>query len=100
MIGLGLYLPYVSVHTTIFERFIAITRERGNIAYLLYLADSFGYLGYVGVIVAKNLVGVRGDFLSFFTTIGVALAATGVACMAACTFYFFRLTAARGRASP
>ena len=47
--GLGLYLPYVAVHTTIFERLIAMTRDRGNIGYLMYLADAFGYLGYVVV---------------------------------------------------
>ena len=46
--GLGLYLPYVAIHTTIFERLIAMTRDRGNIGYLMYLADAFGYLGYVG----------------------------------------------------
>lgn len=48
MIGLGLYIPYVAVHTTIFELAIAMTRDRGNIGYLIYLADAFGYLGYVG----------------------------------------------------
>jgi hypothetical protein len=95
MIGLGLYLPYVSVHTTIFERFIAITRERGNIAFLMYLADSFGYLGYVGVLVARNVAGISGNFASFFTTISWTLCLAAAGLMAVCTLYFCQTTARR-----
>ncbi len=40
LIGLGLYLPYVAVHATIFERLLAVTRDRGNVGFLMYLADS------------------------------------------------------------
>ena len=54
LLGLGLYVPYVAVHTTIFGRLIAMTRDRGNIGYLMYLADAFGYLGYVAVMIGKN----------------------------------------------
>ena len=46
LLGTGLYLPYVAIHTTIFERLIAMTRERGNLGFLMYVADSAGYLGY------------------------------------------------------
>jgi hypothetical protein len=67
MIGLGLYLPYVAMHTTVFERLLAMTRERGNLGFLMYVADSFGYLGYVFVMVTRNLWTHAGDFLQFFT---------------------------------
>jgi hypothetical protein len=77
LFGLGLYLPYVAIHTTIFERLLAITRDRGNIGYLMYLADAFGYLGYVAVMVARNVVSRDVGFLVFFdqlvlTVIGIA----------------------------
>ncbi len=52
-IGAGLYLPYVAVHTTIFERMIAWTRDRANVGFLMYVADSVGYLGYVLVVLLK-----------------------------------------------
>lgn len=68
LVGLGLYLPYVAVHTTIFERLIAMTRDRGNIGYLMYLADAFAYLGYVAVMLARNLLPTTGTFSEFFTT--------------------------------
>lgn len=65
-VGLGLYLPYVAMHTTIFERMLAMTRERGNLGFLMCLVDSVGYLGYVAVLLARNFAQPDGDMLSFF----------------------------------
>lgn len=56
LVGAGLYLPYVAVHTTVFERLIALTRDRGNIGFLMYLVDSLGYLGYVIVLFVPRKV--------------------------------------------
>jgi Family of unknown function (DUF5690) len=66
LLGVGMYVPYVAVHTTLFERFIALTRERGNLGFLMYLADAIGYLGYVGVMLAHGLFPGGADFLGFF----------------------------------
>ena len=54
LIGAGLYLPYVAVHTTVFERIIACTRDRANVGFMMYVADSVGYLGFAVLILAKN----------------------------------------------
>lgn len=47
-----------------------MTRERGTVAFLMYVADAFGYLGYVGVMLGRNLWGGQAasgsDFLAFF----------------------------------
>ncbi|WP_254511332.1 DUF5690 family protein [Anatilimnocola floriformis] len=69
LIGLGLYLPYVAIHTTVFERFLAMTREKGNLGFLMYVADAIGYLGVVAVLLCKNFFKVEGSFLGFFFTI-------------------------------
>src|SRR5262249_11534146 len=66
VLGLGLYLPYVAMHTTIFERLIAMTRDRGNIGFLMYVADSVGYLGYVTVMLSKGTLAAKSDFFDFF----------------------------------
>lgn len=69
VIGIGTYVPYVAYHTTLFERLIAVFRDKSNIGYLMYLADAIGYLGYVGVILLRNLVSwgtLEIDFLRFF----------------------------------
>lgn len=88
LMGLGLYLPYVAVHTTVFERFIAMTRERGNIGYLVYLADAFGYLGYVAVMVMKNLFHPGGNVLELFLLIGWGVGGLSLAALVF-TFVFF-----------
>ncbi len=88
IIGLGLYIPYVAVHTTIFERLLAVTRETGNIGYLMYLADAIGYLGYCGVMFYKNLSPKTENFLSFFTSTSWVVAIFAASCFAVSGWYF------------
>jgi Family of unknown function (DUF5690) len=88
MHGLGLYLPYIAVHTTIFERLIAMTRDRGNIGYLLYLADAAGYLGYVVVLLARNFMIPTKSFLSFFVILSWIVAVACVLLLLPCWRYF------------
>jgi len=66
LLGLGMYVPYVAVHTTIFERLISLTRERANIGYLMYLADAAGYFGYAALMLGKNAFPSGESFLTFF----------------------------------
>lgn len=92
-VGLGLYIPYVAVHATVFERLIALTRERGNIGYLMYVADAAGYLGYVAVMLGRRVWSGEGDFLTFFTRISWVSAWVGlVALILAAAFFARRAT--------
>jgi hypothetical protein len=95
--GLGLYLPYIAVHTTIFERLIAMTRDRGNIGYLMYLVDAFGYLGYVAVLMARNVVKPSETFLSYFVTLSWVVAVACVVFLLPCWRYFALHPATRGK---
>src|SRR5262249_20617676 len=65
-IGFGLYLPYIAIHTIVFERLLAMTRDRGTIAYLITLADAVGYLGVVAVLLGRNFLQPGAAFLPFF----------------------------------
>lgn len=65
-VGLGLYLPYVAVHTTVFERFLAATREKGNLGFLMSIADAFGYLGYVAVMIVRHIASPGERVLDYF----------------------------------
>jgi hypothetical protein len=91
LLGLGIYIPYVAVHTTVFERLIALTRERANIGYLMYLADALGYLGYVAVMFGKRYWPVPEGFLSFFTTLTLILAFFGTIAIVGAGLYFRRV---------
>jgi len=84
--GLGLYLPYVAVHTTVFERLLAMTREPGTTGFLMYVADAFGYLGYVGVMLSKHLLASKDDALTYFT---IACWTTSIASLLGLVFVFF-----------
>ncbi len=66
LVGLGMYMPYVAIHTTVLERFIALTREKGNLGYLMALVDSSGYFGYVLVLLVRKFVNFEGNILQFF----------------------------------
>lgn len=69
LIGLGLYLPYVAIHTTVFERLIAMTRGRGNLGFLMYVADAWGYLGYAALMIGKGFLPSQGLSLRFFVIV-------------------------------
>lgn len=88
LVGLGLYLPYVLVHTTIFERLIAMTREKGNCGYLMYLADSIGYLGYVAVIISNAWVSRKFSFLDLFLNLVTSIAVLSVFLIVIACYYF------------
>ena len=88
LVGLGLYLPYVAMHTTVFERLLAMTRQRGNLGFLMYVADAFGYLGYVLVMITRGLWTNGEDFLQFFVWLCWLVTVISVACLLFCWRYF------------
>jgi hypothetical protein len=90
LLGIGMYLPYVAVHTVIFERLIALTREKGNIGYLMYLADSAGYLGYVGLMLGKGYLHTGKGFLPFFLLLSTVILLGALLCFAASMLVYRR----------
>ena len=88
LVGLGLYLPYVAVHTTVFERLLAMTRERGNLGFLMYVADAVGYLGYVAVMITRKQWSVEGNFLHFFVWLCLTSSIVSLILLALSWYYF------------
>lgn len=86
--GVGLYVPYVAFHTAVFERLIATARMPANLGFVMYLADSIGYLGYAGVIVAKTQWAESAPMLPFFRWILLIGATLSVGCLLASLIYF------------
>jgi len=54
LLGLGLYLPYVAVHTTLLERLVARAEDRANLGFVMYLADAGGYVAYAAVLLLRG----------------------------------------------
>ncbi|WP_406695031.1 DUF5690 family protein [Singulisphaera sp. Ch08] len=88
VIGLGFYLPYVAIHTTVFERLLAMTRDRGNIGFLMYVADSVGYLGYVIVMLARNVYHPEQDLLGLLSGACWFAVVLSMVCLILCWRYF------------
>jgi len=89
-LGFGLYLPYVAVHTTVFERLLAMTRDKGTITYLMYLADSFGYLGYVAVMLLRGWLGNQEHFKDFYFALSWWFAIISIVSLAGVVWFFAR----------
>jgi hypothetical protein len=93
LLGLGLYLPYVAIHTTIFERLIAMTRQRGNLGFLMYVADAAGYLAYAALVLVRGWLPVNDDPLPFFLTTWWAIGIlTSLSMVAAWAYFATRMT--------
>ena len=86
--GFGLYLAYVPFNSVLFERLIATFKQVGNVGFLIYLADSFGYLGSVGVMMYKNLGQGDIQWHSFIVYTSYLIAVLGTICAAASWYYF------------
>ena len=89
--GMGLYFPYVLVHTTLFERMMALTRDRGNLGFLMYLADSAGYLGYVALMLVRRLLPFPEQSLAFFVLLITVVGVIGILCFALAQHHFRRI---------
>lgn len=76
--GFGLYICYVPFNCLFFDRFIGAFRIKGNAGFLIYLADAFGYLGTVGVLLYKNFGQSNLSWIDFFRFSAYTVAGIGV----------------------
>ncbi|HSZ34465.1 MAG TPA: DUF5690 family protein [Puia sp.] len=86
--GLGLYTVYIPFNCIFFERLIASFRFPGNVGFLIYVADSFGYVGSVGVLVTKEILKIKLQWTSFYSHGVVILSVLGIAGAFLSLFYF------------
>jgi hypothetical protein len=54
LVGLGMFLAYTVLQTVLFERMIALFRIKANAGYFVYVCESIGYLGSVGLLLYKE----------------------------------------------
>ncbi|MDF2476974.1 MAG: hypothetical protein K0S24_2457 [Sphingobacterium sp.] len=56
LVGLGLYMAYIPYNAIFFERMIATYRMKSNIGFVMYMADSVGYLGSFLILMNKEFL--------------------------------------------
>lgn len=89
LVGLGLYMVYIPFNSVFFERMIAAFRFTGNVGFLIYLADSFGYLGSVSVLLSKEIFKVKLNWVEFFSNSVMVLSVVGVMITVYAAWYFY-----------
>lgn len=67
LVGLGSYMGYIPFNSILFDRMIATFRIKGNVGFLIYLLDSFGYLASVIVISIKGSVHLELNWAQFYS---------------------------------
>lgn len=86
--GLGLYMVYIPFNAIFFERFLATFRVKGNIGFLMYLADSIGYLGSVSILLIREFSLVETSWSDFFQTMVILASSIGVCLVILSMLYF------------
>ena len=88
--GFGIYLPYLTITTSVFERMIAITRHKANIGFLMYIVDSVGYLGYNVLLLSIGFIFPNLDIPELFFAWVKLLGIAGMALCLISSAYFIR----------
>jgi hypothetical protein len=87
--GFGLYLAYVPYNATFFERMLATFRVTGNVGFIMYIADSSGYMGSVAVILVKEFGGMHLSWASFYADTVMTLSGIGMLITLVSALYFY-----------
>lgn len=74
----GLYLAYLPFNCIYFERMLASFQIKANVGFVMYIADAFGYLGTVLVLLIKEFYAIKYPWVSFFSFLFYAAAVVGV----------------------
>ena len=90
LVGLGLYMAYIPFNCIFFERMIAAFRIGGNVGFLIYIADAFGYLGSISVMLTKEILKVKLNWSEFYSQWVVLFSVIGCLGTIISFFYFNR----------
>jgi len=88
LVSLGLYMGYIPFNSIFFERLIASFRIAGNVGFLIYFADAFGYLGSVLVMLGKEFYPMQISWSGFYSKGVIGAALIGLTAIAFSYSYF------------
>ncbi len=74
--GFGMYLCYIPFNGIYFDRMIAAKEIKGNVGFLVYFIDSFGYLGSVLILLYKNFGSAKTSWLDFYINLNYVITIT------------------------
>lgn len=78
LVGLGLYMGYIPFNCIFFERLIAAFKISGNVGFLIYLVDAWGYLGSSAVMLSKEVFRLQVSWSQFYPVCVVVFSVAGL----------------------
>ncbi len=90
LVGLGLYMVYIPFNAIFFDRLISTFKYASNVGLLIYIADAFGYVGSIGVLLSKEIFKVQLNWITFFSSSVMILSVIGVLLTFYSLYYFSR----------
>lgn len=90
LVGLGLYMVYIPFNAIFFDRLISTFKYASNVGFLIYIADAFGYVGSIGVLLSKEIFRIQLNWVTFFSSSVMILSVIGVALTLYSLYYFSR----------
>jgi len=90
LVGLGLYMVYIPFNAVFFDRLISTFKYASNVGFLIYIADSFGYVGSIGVLLSKEIFKVQLNWTNFFSNSVIFLSIFGIILTLFSLYYFSR----------
>lgn len=88
LVGLGLYMVYIPFNAVFFDRLISTFKYTSNVGFLIYIADSFGYVGSIGVLFSKEILKIQLNWVTFFSGSVVILSVIGSLITLYSLYYF------------
>lgn len=90
--GLGMYLCYIPFNGIYFDRMIATFKIKGNVGFLIYFVDSFGYLGSALVLLYKNFGQKNSSWLQFYINLNYIIVFFGFTAVTITLLFFKKST--------
>ena len=90
LMGAGLYIAYIPFNSFLFDRMVSAVGVTANAGFLIYLADSAGYLGSVSILLYRTFASPEISWLNFFINLSYFVSVVGASLIVASLIYFSR----------
>jgi hypothetical protein len=91
--GAGLYIAYNPINAVLFDRMVAVSGRVANAGFLIYVADSCGYMGSIALLLWRNFGQASLNWLQFFIFGAYVTGIVGAAATLVAAVYFYRRSA-------
>lgn len=88
VLSTGIYLAYIPFNCLLFDRMLAVLRDKANAGFLIYMADAMGYAGSVGILLYKSFIDVELSWLTFMVQSAYLISMLGALLVLGSAWYF------------